>query len=227
VNVDDCGHETILLVLRSTGALPLARALGNSSRGNGTPPPRYGLLNQSLKLRNDTMTDFRQETDADLETPPADAEFQLAEPLKDAGVDFTPDEAPPAAGAAQTIKDGGNKLVGQATDHARAFADQGKAAAGDKLDQFARMLSDAAATVDDKLGSQYGQYARSAADQVAGFSDTIRNKDVDDLVEDVRGFVRASPAAAIGVAAAIGFAIARVVQSGLEANDAANGNDRA
>ena len=172
------------------------------------------------------MTDFRQETDADLEAPPIDAEFRPAEPLKDEGVDFTPDEQP-AVGAAQTIKDGGNKLVGQATDRARSFADQGKAAAGDKLDEVAQMLSDAAQTVEDKLGGQYAQYARNAADQVAGFSSTVRNKDVDELVDDVRDFVRASPAVAIGIAAAVGFAIARVVQSGLEANGQGNGRDRA
>ena len=174
------------------------------------------------------MTDFRQETDADLEAPPADAEFQPTEPLKDAGVDFTPDAAEPAAtgvaGAKQALFDNGNKLMGQATDKARTFADQGKAVAGDKLDQIAQALSDAAETVEEKLGGQYAQYARSAADQVAGFSSTVRNKDVDELVEDVRNFVRASPAVAIGVAAAVGFALARVVHSGFEAN---GGSDRA
>jgi ElaB/YqjD/DUF883 family membrane-anchored ribosome-binding protein len=169
------------------------------------------------------MTDFRQETDADLIAPPADAEFQPAEPLKDAGVDFTPDEpeaapAPPTVAAKQAIKDGGQKLVGQATDKARAFADQGKLAAGDKLDEIAQMLSDAAQTVEDKIGGHYAQYARDAADKVAGFSNTVRNKDVDELVGNVRDFVRASPAVAIGVAAAVGFAVARVVQSGLESD---------
>lgn len=172
------------------------------------------------------MTDFRQETDADLEAPPATAEFQPAEPLKTAGVDFTPDETGPT-GTKEQLREGGNKLVGQATDKARSFADQGKHKAGDKLDQVAQMLSDAAATVDDKVGAQYGQYARNAADQVANLSSTIRNKDVDELVEDVRGFVRASPAIAIGVAAAVGFAIARVVQAGIEANGAGNGSGRA
>lgn len=165
------------------------------------------------------MTDFRQETDADLEAPPADAAFQPAEPLKDQGVDFTPDEAKPApASATQALKDNGQKLVGQATDKARAFADQGKAAGADKIDQFAQMLSDAAAQVDEKLGGQYGQYARDAADRVSSLSSTIRNKDVDEFAEDVRNFVRASPAVAIGIAAAVGFALARVVQSGLDAN---------
>ena len=174
------------------------------------------------------MTDFRQETNADLETPPAGAAFQPAEPLKTAGVEFTPyeDVAAPV-GAKQAIKDGGNKLVGQATDQARSFADQGKAAAGDKLDQVAQMLSDAAQTVEDKLGGQYAQYARDAADRVADLSSTVRNKDVNELFDDVRGFVRASPAVAIGVAAAVGFAIARVVQSGLEANGTGYGSDRA
>ena len=167
------------------------------------------------------MTDFRQETDADLEAPPATAEFQPSEPLKDAGVGFTPDETEPT-GTKDQLRDGGNKLVGQATDKARSFADQGKHRAGDKLDQVAQMLSDAADQVEEKVGAQYGQYARSAADQVANFSSTIRNKDVDELVEDVRGFVRASPAVAIGVAAAVGFAIARVVQAGIEANGTGN-----
>ena len=173
------------------------------------------------------MTDFRQETDADLEAPPIDAEFRPAAPLKDQGVSFSPDGDEAAAGAAQTVKDTGNKLVGQATDKARAFADQGKSVAGDKLDQVAQMLSDAAQTVEDKLGGQYAQYARDAADRVAGFSSTVRNKDVDELVDDVRNFVRASPAVAIGVAAAVGFAVARVVQSGLDANGQSNGRDRA
>ncbi len=49
----------------------------------------------------------------------------------------------------------------------------------------------------------------------------MKSKDVEDLLEDARHFVRASPAAAIGVAAALGFAVARLVQAGVEpvAND--------
>ena len=78
------------------------------------------------------------------------------------------------------------------------------------------MLTDAAGQVDEKLGQQYGQYARSAADQVQGFAETVKGKDVEDLLEDARRFVRASPAAAIGVAAALGFAVARLVQAGVE-----------
>lgn len=78
------------------------------------------------------------------------------------------------------------------------------------------MIQDAAGQVDDKLGAQYGDYARSAAGVVSNFSGQIRDKNVDELLDDARAFVRKSPGVAIGVAAALGFALARVVQSGLD-----------
>ena len=81
---------------------------------------------------------------------------------------------------------------------------------------MSQALNDAATQVDEKLGAQYGQYARSAATQVQGFADTVRNKDVDELLDDARAFVRASPAVAIGVAAALGFAVARLFQAGVD-----------
>ncbi|KQM65076.1 hypothetical protein ASE75_08510 [Sphingomonas sp. Leaf17] len=121
-----------------------------------------------------------------------------------------------ATKAAQGIRTGAEKIGQQATDKVRAFAEMGKDKAGGTLDQFAQMLTDAAGTVDEKIGAQYGQYARQAADTVSGLADTIRAKDVDALVDDARGYVRASPGVAIGVAAALGFVVARLVQSGLD-----------
>lgn len=162
---------------------------------------------------------------ADLDTPPAGASFRAAEPLKDAGVDFDPAKGGTAsddgssgrlAEAKQLVRENTAKLQGQATDKARAYAEQGKAKAGDALGQLSRMLDDAAGQVDEKLGEQYGQYARQAAGQVSGFADALAAKDVDQVVEDLRAFVTKSPAAALGIAAALGFAVARVVQAGLD-----------
>jgi len=173
----------------------------------------------------DTDTAARAQDAADLETPPADASFRPAEPLKDQGVQFEPDEAAPGSADApagrtaevkQLVRDNAAKIGGEAGDRARAFAEQGKVRAGDALGQLSRMLDDAAGQVDEKLGAQYGDYARQAAGRVSGFADAVAAKDVDELVDDVRGFVRASPAAALGIAAALGFAVARLVQSGLD-----------
>jgi ElaB/YqjD/DUF883 family membrane-anchored ribosome-binding protein len=182
--------------------------------------------------------DLKPATGSDLETPPATTGFTPAEPLKTSGVGFTPEDATistrpeltdgiansdggKTADVKQTIRDGAGKLQAQAGDKLRAYADDGKAKAGNALDQLSQLLTDAAGQVDEKLGQQYGQYARSAADQVQGFAETVKSKDVEDLLEDARHFVRASPAAAIGVAAALGFAVARLVQAGVEpvAND--------
>ena len=122
------------------------------------------------------------------------------------------------ADAKQAIKDGANKYGTQAADKARTLAEDGKARAGNALDQLAQLLNDAAGQVDDKLGAQYGGYARSAADSVSGFADQVKAKDIDALVEDATALVRKSPGVAVGVAAAAGFVVARLIQSGIDAN---------
>jgi hypothetical protein len=110
-------------------------------------------------------------------------------------------------------------LKGQASDKAREYADEGKARASAGLDSVAKMISDSAAQIDDKLGAAYGDYARKAGDAVADFSASLRDKDVEELLDDARDLVRRSPAIAIGAAAAAGFVIARIVKAGSEALD--------
>jgi len=123
-----------------------------------------------------------------------------------------------AGDAKQAIKDSANKYTAQATDKVRTFAEDGKARASGALEQVAQLLTDAAGQVDEKLGSQYGGYARSAADSVSGFAEQVKAKDIDELFDDARELVRKSPAIAVGAAAAIGFVVARLVQSGVDAN---------
>src|SRR3546814_20382525 len=74
------------------------------------------------------------------------------------------------------------------------------------------MIDDNANTVDEKLGNQYGDYARYAAEAIAGAATALDNKDIDDLVNEARAFVRKSPAVAIGAAAIAGFVLMRLVK---------------
>lgn len=120
------------------------------------------------------------------------------------------------ASTAQTLKDSAAKLQKQATGKAYAFAEDGKAKAGGALDEFSRLMENAAGSVDGSLGAEYGDYARSAAKAISGFSDQLKAKDIDDLLADIRDFARKSPAVAVGTAAAIGFVLARLVKSGFE-----------
>ena len=168
----------------------------------------------------DTLQTFGQ---GDITPPPANADFTPAEPLKDAGVEFTPEGSSSSSatgGLKQTLLDKTSDARGQAADKARLYAEDGKAKATNALGELSQMLTDAAGQVDEKLGAHYGQYARAAADRVQGFSSALDSKSVDDLVADARALVQKSPAVAIGAAAAIGFVIARVLTSGLDQRDA-------
>lgn len=129
--------------------------------------------------------------------------------------------------SAQGLKDQASKLGAQAADRARGLVGEGKTRATDALDEFSRLMQDAAGSVDDKLGEQYGQYARSAAEQISGLAENLRGKEVDELIDDVSAFVKKSPAVAAGVAAALGFVVARLVKSGIDAAPAGEGATKA
>ena len=147
-------------------------------------------------------------------TPDATATEHL-DAAADAAKTATDETVKASTTATQLLKDSAAKIGKDAVDRAKTYAEDGKARAGGALDEIVKMINDAAGTVDDKLGEQYGQYARTAADKVAGFSEGLKAKELDDLIEDARGFVQKSPAIAIGTAAAIGFVLVRLIQSGL------------
>ncbi|MFN3618862.1 hypothetical protein [Sphingorhabdus sp.] len=127
-------------------------------------------------------------------------------------------KAPPPKGKADQIKSkvksDMNDFKAQATDSVRAAAVKGKDRATEAVGSISKLIRDSAGTIDDNVGKQYGDYARTAADMVEGFASRMDAKDVDALAEDARQFVRKSPAVAIGAAAAIGFVLARLVRSG-------------
>ena len=102
----------------------------------------------------------------------------------------------------------------KAADRAREAAESGKDKASEALEGFGKILRDSAGQIDDKVGAQYGDYARKAADAVDDLAGKMDAKQVDDILEDTRQFIRKSPGVAIGAAAAIGFVLARLVRSG-------------
>ena len=99
----------------------------------------------------------------------------------------------------------------QAKEKAAAFAREGKTRASDALGAVGRTLADTATTVDEKLGPQYGVYARNAARWTQETAAKLEAKELGELGDDVKDFVRKSPGVAIGIAAVAGFAIARML----------------
>src|SRR3546814_8495932 len=58
-----------------------------------------------------------------------------------------------------------------------------------------------------------GEYADQAARGREGFAQTLREKDLDGLVEDVGDFARRQPALFLGGAVALGFAMSRFLKT--------------
>lgn len=100
----------------------------------------------------------------------------------------------------------------QAGKTAKSAAGVAKDKTGTAMQSLAKLISETAGTVDAKLGPQYGDYARQAAEQVAGAADSLDSKDVDQLMAEARDFVRKSPAVAIGAAAVVGFVLMRLAK---------------
>ena len=162
---------------------------------------------------NDAAAPAQGSSDDDVDDEPEEADERKNAAPKAA--------APKAGDARAAIGDAKAKLgeaaaglKDQATDRAREYAVMGKDRATETLHNFSKMIEDAAATVDDKVGAQYGDYARQAAETVKGFAASLEGKDVDELFEQARDAVAKSPAIAVGAAAAIGFVLSRIAKSG-------------
>lgn len=111
-------------------------------------------------------------------------------------------------------RDQAGDFAKQATDTARDAATSAKVTTGEALHGLSKLIADTAGTVDSKLGPQYGDYARKAAEAVSGAAKSLDAKEIDDLAEDARNFVRKSPAVAIGAAAVVGFVLMRMMRGG-------------
>ena len=114
------------------------------------------------------------------------------------------------------VKDQVATLRDQAGSRLRGYADDGKTRATGLLDDVSGVIEDAAKSIDQRLGAEYGDYAHRAAGAVSSFAEKARGKTVDELLDDSREIVRKSPGVAIAAAAVVGFALMRIVRTGLE-----------
>ena len=113
------------------------------------------------------------------------------------------------------VRSGGEKIAGQAADKARGLVGQGIERSSEALGNVSRLVGDTASGLDERLGTEYGDYARKAADAIENAATSLAAKDPDELIEDTRSFIRKSPGVALAGAAVIGFALVRLVKSGL------------
>lgn len=119
--------------------------------------------------------------------------------------------------AVAKLKEGGDTVAKEAAGKARGFVGQGLERSSEAIGNVSRLVGDTADSLDERLGAEYGNYARQAADYLSETAQSLAAKDPDELIDDTRDFVRRSPGIALAGAAIVGFALARLIQSGLDA----------
>lgn len=117
------------------------------------------------------------------------------------------------------VRSGGERLSGQAADRAKDLLSQGIERSAEALANVGKLIGDTAAGIDDRLGEEYGDYARRAAETIEGAANSLAAKDPEELIDDTREFIRRSPAVALAGAAIVGFAVARLIKSGLSSGE--------
>ncbi len=120
-----------------------------------------------------------------------------------------------AGGIADRIRSGREQFASQAGDRARGMVTQGLERTSEALANVSKMVGDTAAGIEERLGPEYGDYARRAAGAIENVANTIAEKDPDELIDDTRTFVRNSPGIALAGAAVVGFVVARLIKSGI------------
>ena len=104
----------------------------------------------------------------------------------------------------------GDDYAAQAKTKAAELARDGKAKASDALSTLGQTVADNAGTIDDRFGTKYGDYARTASRSLQETAAKLDSKSVEELGEDAREMVRRNPGAAVGIAAIVGFFFARL-----------------
>jgi len=122
-------------------------------------------------------------------------------------------------GIADRFREGREQLSSQAGERARGLVTQGMERTAEALANVSKMVGDTAPGIDERLGAEYGDYARRAAGAIENVANTIAEKDPDELIEDTRNFVRNSPGIALAGAAVVGFVVARLFKTGLARNE--------
>jgi len=126
------------------------------------------------------------------------------------------------SGLRQRLREGGERFSNEAGDRARGFVSQGLERSAEALANVSKLVGDTAAGLDERLGEEYGDYARRAASAIENTANSIASKNPDELIEDTRNFVRNSPGVALAGAAVVGFVVARLLKTGVSSDDEAD-----
>jgi hypothetical protein len=126
-----------------------------------------------------------------------------------------------ASGQSATSEGGiAQKLRSQATER---LVDQKNRAIGE-LDTIADAIRGTGHQLREREHNAVANYIDTAADQLHRFSQTLQNKEVGEIVEDVQRFGRSRPALFVGLAFGAGLVGARFLKSSSDSDESRTGD---
>lgn len=142
--------------------------------------------------------------------------------IKSDGQQDLTQKAKSAAGTAtQEVKKRAHNAADNAATEAADYADQAKGAAAGEVKDVASALRTAAHEM--RSGSPQERTFSQIADSLADASDSIRDKDLGEMVGSVSDFAKRNPLVFLGSAALIGFAATRFAKASGDRSRRSNG----
>ncbi len=136
------------------------------------------------------------------------------------------DQLPPGASAGSASGRAADAAAGLGPvvrEQAGRLADRSKEAGADTAEAVGRAVKSAADELEREV-PELANYVRGAADYTQHLADDLRERTAGELLSDAVAWGRRQPLAALAGAAVLGFALSRVIKSGLpDDGDAAEG----
>ena len=107
-------------------------------------------------------------------------------------------------------RDKASAFAEDAKVRASEYAVEGKARTSAAIVSLSKVIDDNTATIDDKVGVKYGDYARTASQSMKDAATKLDEKSFEELGEDAKTFVRESPGLAVGMAVAAGYVLGKL-----------------
>ena len=157
------------------------------------------------------QTDFRQEVDTVVDEV-THAVQTGAEAATTATRDIAGVATEAISAAARAVASQASELVGNVAGQLGSSVEEQKGRGADSLTAFAHAIRTAAAELNQQSPTIARQF-RGASDRVERFSDSLRDRRVEDLVTDYSNLAKTQPVAFFAGAMIAGFALSRFIKS--------------
>jgi hypothetical protein len=107
----------------------------------------------------------------------------------------------------------GSELVGAARDSAVSLFDAQRARVAEQITALGDALRQSTGSLESTGVEALAQYANQAADRIAGFADTVRDRSWEELAGDLESFARRYPLTFMVSAMGVGFVLGRFLLS--------------